>query len=156
MNWTPEDIQELKRDMKAMTNAVNGFSDRLTATHLLARRVRLALIGLALLGTVLTWVMWDRSVETRERSAANHAAQVTQCQNANETREGMRNVWDFVLGYEIADPNNNPAELTMAQMILPYIHGVWAERDCSQLNKKYELPEPPALPETVPKHDTVY
>lgn len=156
MNWTPEDINDLKTDMRNMTKAVNEFSERLTATHLLAKRVRVALIGLAILGALLTWIMWDRSVETRERSAANYRAQVTQCQNANETREGMRNVWDFVLGYEIADPNNNPAEFTMSQMILPYIHAVWAERDCSQLNKKYDLPQPPKIPRSVPKHDTVY
>lgn len=69
--------------------------------------------------------------------------QVTNCQNANETRKGQRQAWDFILDVSGGDGDASPKELVVLQTIRNWLHDVFAERDCSQLDQEYEVPPPP-------------
>jgi hypothetical protein len=71
---------------------------------------------------------------------------ITQCKNQNESRQAILDGWHFILGYELADDANNPAEVTMSEMILPWFDQVYAQRDCSDLSKRYNIPPVPTIP----------
>lgn len=71
---------------------------------------------------------------------------VTNCQNANESRAANRELWGFILDVSTAGDNNpSPREQAFAQEFRDYINAVFAARDCSDLGKKYPLPNPPVI-----------
>lgn len=85
--------------------------------------------------------------QDRERIEANEANAVTSCENANETREASRTLWNFALdNAEANNPDAPPEVKRYLQEFRAYVDAVYAPRDCSDLSKKYPLPEPPEIP----------
>lgn len=131
-------LKTLNDNTERLGNEVSHLSDAVLQSKVFSR----ALAVLIVLNFALSAVTGYAVVKTNNTEDVLR----TNCMNANEVREATRNVWDFILGYELADPNNNPAETTMSEMILPYIHKAWADRDCNDLDRKYPLPDPPKIP----------
>lgn len=88
------------------------------------------------------------AIGTGALAVSNWRNAKVQCLNANESRKAQLAVWDFVLGWELADSSEAqaPAETEMSRIILPYMHKIWAQRDCDNLDKEYDLPPAPTPP----------
>lgn len=101
------------------------------------------------IGAVVGTYVNDRNdrERAREQIAVNTANAVTTCQNANETREASRTLWNFVLDLSSArNVDATPAEVAYLEEFRDWIDTVYQERDCTDLSRKYPLPPPPALP----------
>lgn len=137
-----ETLQNLDKDIRELIGQVKDSRKELNETNILANKLKLALRIIAVLVGVAFLSMSYMGYSIYENK---HNATV-QCENQNETREAFRFVFDFILGAELKDPENNPRENTMAKLILPYIHKTWAERDCTNLGKEYPEAKKPELP----------
>lgn len=77
---------------------------------------------------------------------ANAHNATTACENANESRQASRTLWYFVM--DLATKNAEPSEAVYLGRVRTWIGEVYQEHDCSDLSRKYEIPDPPALPST--------
>lgn len=103
---------------------------------------------IAVVALVGTW-MNDRANDRQDRAAiaVNKANAVTSCENANESREASRTLWNFVLDLSTAgNPDATPDEAGYIDEFRGWIDEVYKARDCSDLSRKYPIPPPPALP----------
>lgn len=83
----------------------------------------------------------------RERIADNAANSVTNCTNANESREASRALWNFVLDLLAANnPDPAPAQVAFLDRFRVYVGEVYQPHDCANLAKKYPLPPAPSIP----------
>lgn len=130
-------------ETRELKKVLEGVDKRLAANlHLSKQTRRLTHWAIALAVVTALCVVGMGAIVYQNRQNA-----VTQCENSNDARAAFRFVWDFVLGAELADPDNNPRENVMSNLILPYIHEKWKEQDCSDLSKNYPEPKRPILPE---------
>ena len=136
-----DELQDATKATWALVREVRTFNQRFTALNTLNRRTRNTMW--ALVGIIAIMAVFGG-----HQLHSNHRAQVVGCQNANEMRAAQLAVWDFVLGYELADGSDSqaPAETEMSKIILPYMHEIWKQRDCNDLDRPYPLPDPPTPP----------
>lgn len=133
-----EQLQETRKLRKAMETAV----DRLDRNDYLVKKARTLSHVLAAAVAVLVVVVGGLAY----LAVQNRQNAVTSCENANESRIAVLEGWHFILGWELVDKGNNPAETTMSEMILPWFDKVYAQRDCTDLAKKYPIPPVPTIP----------
>lgn len=109
----------------------------------------------ALASTVGWLAVQDSKLKANDSAQieANERALYTNCVNNNERSKAVLDGWHFILGYELADEDNNPAETEMSKLILPYFDEIYAPRDCNNLSKKYDLPKVPEIPEPANRLD---
>lgn len=71
---------------------------------------------------------------------------ITNCQNANESRAAARSLWGYILDASTAN-NPHPTEKQKQQIadFRAYVNSVYADHDCSHLDRKYPLPSPPSV-----------
>lgn len=113
-------------------------------TWLYAKHAREVMAGIALLliaSAALT------TVNTRNIGQTNHSALVTQCENGNESREAARTLWNFVADLSEAN-QTSPEKAAFLAEFRAWVNQVYAAHDCSDLDKKYELPPPPTVKPT--------
>lgn len=121
---------------QAVTRELSARNARLTK-WLLAATAGLVALVIALVLVV---------VELRDIARATEDAQVTSCQNANKTREGQRYLWDTLIEQSAArNPDQTRAQRAYAREFQRFTNEIFAERDCSDLSREYDLPEPPRL-----------
>jgi predicted membrane protein len=96
-----------------------------------------ALVGI-FIGTAAT-------ITKARQSTENHDAQVRNCENANDTRAAQRELWEFILDVSASNPDEppTPEERDMMDAIRDWIEELFAPRDCTDLTRKYEIPDPP-------------
>jgi uncharacterized protein HemX len=95
----------------------------------------------------------DRAItnSNAKRLSDNEHNAVVNCQNANESREASRNLWNYILDISAArQPAASPDEAAYLDQFRAYVNDVYAPHDCDHLDKKYELPSPPPLPDLTP------
>lgn len=81
--------------------------------------------------------------KSQDAIIAIHNSQTINCQNANESREANVILWDTILISSSSQRNRTPEEKLRAEQFRTWVHDLYAQRDCSKLNKKYEIPDPP-------------
>lgn len=126
-----EAMRELTKETGALREAIENSP--------VVQRLRLMVRGLLVLA-LMQAVLLGGAVYLYDQIKDQ---QVISCQNANETRKGQRQAWDFIIDVSAGDEQGNPAELAVLQTIRTWLHDVFAERDCSNLGKEYEVPPPP-------------
>lgn len=85
--------------------------------------------------------------ELRDLAQDNRAAATTGCENANESRAAQRALWDYIIDVSVQSNPEAPDVVTEFYVDLrTYVHAVFGDRDCADLNQKYELPDPPRIP----------
>lgn len=142
MTTDGENIEDLLQATKDLQEGLEKATDRLDKNVYVIDELKTILrIVAAVVVVVVAIVVVNVKLVVDNRQNAH-----TQCMNQNETRQAVLDGWHFILGYELADQNNNPAEVTMSEMILPWFDKVYAQRDCSDLSKKYEIPPVPQIP----------
>lgn len=137
---------------------VDRLTERVTIAQTVATRLRNAVIGLAILTLLLGYggfQLWQVAEKANSAAEDAHAAAlaveeaaVVNCQNLNEQREKTRILWSFALqasGRPDPDDPDTPKEVKFRQEFGDWVNALYAERDCSDLNKKVELPPPPSL-----------
>jgi hypothetical protein len=77
----------------------------------------------------------------------NHDNQVTNCENANESRAASRLLWNYILTFA---SRNNPDNPDIAK-IQVWVNELYKDRDCSDLDREYKTPAPPDLSQRVGK-----
>ncbi len=89
----------------------------------------------------------DRAISSAntKRIADNEANAKTSCENANESRQASRTLWNFVLDLALAGNQASAAEVAYFAEIREWIGQVYRERDCDDLSRKYPIPPPPIL-----------
>lgn len=103
----------------------------------------LAVVTLLVAFSAVGW-SWQN---TRASNAQQQENAVTNCENANESREAARTLWGYVV--DLSEANNTdatPEEAAYLDEFRAWINKVYAQRDCSDLSKKYPLPPPPSIP----------
>lgn len=96
-------------------------------------------LGLSVL-LITTRLTYER-VELENRDNA-----VTSCQNANDSREAQRTLWAFVLQASAANnKDKTPEQRETAKKFGEWVDKLFADRDCTDLSKRYPLPPPPKL-----------
>jgi hypothetical protein len=115
---------------------------------LIAPGLALLCLVIALVAAVGTYFN-DRAVTSSntERIQDNTTNAITNCENANETREASRTLWNFVLDLSLARKDGSPERVAYLEEFRTWIGEVYAERDCEDLSREYPLPPPPALPQ---------
>lgn len=82
-------------------------------------------------------------------SVQNGRNLVTQCQNSNESRAAARALWGYILDVStVNNPDPTPREKRFYDDFRDYINAVYVQHDCTDLTKKYPLPDPPAVIKT--------
>ena len=72
---------------------------------------------------------------------------VTNCENANESRAAARSLWNYILDVSMAsNPDPTKREQRFYDDFRGYVNAVYVQHDCSDLGKKYPLPDPPKVP----------
>ena len=79
-------------------------------------------------------------------SVQNGRNLVTNCENANESRAASRALWGYILDVSMAsNPDPTKHEQRFYDDFREYINAVYIQHDCSDLSKKYPLPDPPKV-----------
>lgn len=76
--------------------------------------------------------------------AAQAAGQVQTCENANESRAAQLALWNFIFDLP-PDEEPTPQEKAALADIRAWLEQLFAPRDCSDLDREYEIPPPPDL-----------
>lgn len=141
-----ENKSELIKALNSLEAQVREFNVTLDSAEILNKRTRGLVIAIAVLFILVGGGFGYYIYDNHKRAEVNYQAQVTQCKNQNETRKAVLEGWHFILGAELSDPDNNPRETAMSESILPWFDEVYAERDCTDLTKEYNIPPIPELP----------
>lgn len=71
---------------------------------------------------------------------------VTSCQNANASREASRALWGYILDVSTSNnPHPTKVQREFYDDFRGYINAVYVPHDCTDLSKKYPLPDPPKV-----------
>lgn len=145
--------EEIIKATHELAEKVEEFNKSLTISEALAAKAKTQaerteklgrwVAGLAVLtffGVIVTGILL---VQVRHAVGVNKANAVTGCQNANESRAGQRLLWGFLLNINTAD--RTPEERAQAAAVVEWINELFAARDCSDLDRKYPLPDPPKI-----------
>ena len=135
----PQTNSELVEATKELNQHVVDLSGRLSAKELLAKRTRM-LTRIAIVIAVISVIGGCISGFAIYKNAKN--AEIT-CMNANQTREAQAAIWGFVYAANENDPDVTKDEQDMVDRLRAYTDKVFAQRDCKDLGKHYELPPPP-------------
>lgn len=141
---TRGDLELLGNEIANLTGAYKTSRKRLIISY-----VVIALLAVLVVGTVvLTIISINASSDAKNAAAVSlratgdaKKAQVVSCQNANETRAGQRQWIDFQL--DTSKGTGGPELDQAIELIRTWTHDLFANRDCSDLTKKYEIPTPP-------------
>jgi hypothetical protein len=149
-----EATQGLSAEVRAAREAIEHspvVKELKELTHNLKNAIiALAIFGLVLLaGLIFMFVLNDRLGDQQDQlemqqDAIEHS-QIVSCQNANDTRAGQRAAWDFVIDVSAAD--GPPGEVAALEKMRTWFHDVFANRDCADLETRYEVPVPPDVQE---------
>jgi hypothetical protein len=146
-------MTSLNGDLARATEQLATKVDRLTASlkvaestardaRATAKRTRYLTIGVIAFACVLAFGL----AKVADVSHEIDANAVTNCQNANKTREAQTALWTFMLTASMERRQDaTAADKADMQAFLTWIEQLFAQRDCSDLSKKYELPPPPTL-----------
>lgn len=121
------------------------------------RRDKLRLnIALAVVVLLTAWSAFQSqraSNRVKDNQAQIRHSDYVACQNANDSRQANRELWDFIFSVSLANPGNSTKqEINYLKEIKIWIDKVYAPHDCTDLAKKYVIPEPPkVLTVPVPK-----
>lgn len=73
---------------------------------------------------------------------------VTGCENANESRQAARALWGYVIDVSaVSNPSPSADQQRVIESFRAYVNEVYAPRDCTDLSRKYVLPDPPKIVE---------
>lgn len=72
---------------------------------------------------------------------------VVQCENANERALDSIVLWRFLFAFSRVngDKPPSPEQAKQLDLILRWIEALYAPRDCHDLGRKYNIPEPPPI-----------
>ena len=70
---------------------------------------------------------------------------ITSCENANDSRAAQRALWGFILQASAANKDKTPQQRKTADEFGAWVNKLFAERDCTNLSKRYTIPPPPHL-----------
>lgn len=141
-------VQELTRSVADLADHLSVSQDQAARVEKQAKRTRwltwvvLGLVLLSLSGVTFTAVVLDKVSEAVDDSQANA---VISCQNANEARIANKILWDFLIDASLAQDSQSPESRALLVELKDFITALYAQRDCSDLSKKYVLPSPPAI-----------
>lgn len=136
--------EEGSRHMKSPLNiGVDWLEERPTA-YAAYLRVAPIIAGIAFLASIAAIlgvgvVLFQRSDDQAALIESNEANAVTNCQNANESRKASLALWTFLFDA------GSPADKVRNKPLIVWIGKLYMPRDCSDLSRKYPLPEPPVM-----------
>lgn len=140
------DPRQLAVEAAELNQQVQRLSARLSVSHRQVQRMRwltaltAALAVLAVVGGVVSIHLWNG---LRDAARDTHAVQVQNCRNGNESRAANYKLWAFVLNQSAAA--RPPEQREQIERIRAWVALLYAPRDCSNLAKKYPLPDPPKI-----------
>lgn len=142
--------ERLLEAVEHLTEQVALLNERITVSVQQARRTRqltwLATFftAVSLIGVSVTAYLY---IKVDEATATNKNAAVISCQNANESRAANRVLWNFVVDLSLNSNDDPPTmeEQRFLQEARDWINTIYMERDCSNLTKKYVIPDPPTI-----------
>lgn len=94
-------------------------------------------------GGVLT-VLYQRSNDSAKNAVVN-------CQNANESRRATLRLWTFLFDTSLSNPNVGAQQRQNIEAVEQWIAKLYAQRDCSDLSRKYPIPPPPVITPVTPR-----
>jgi hypothetical protein len=131
----------------ALVERIDTLADNLAVaeeqveqTHTLANRLKIAGAVIVLLIAGLGYAI----LETRQNAKQS-------CLNANESRAAQRAHWSFFFEVTIAgNPDAPPAVLEFYDAYVTWLtEDLFADRDCDNPDKKYEIGDPPSYEEAL-------
>lgn len=137
----PEQLQatkDLLTEVRDLREAIEVSEGKLFTIKVIMGFMAVVVLTVIIFG----WQAWEASNEAETASDKAAKAVTTTCNNANETRKNQRILWDFVIN--ISD-DGGPKEQVALAKIQTWIHDLFAERDCSNPTRKYNVPEPPDI-----------
>jgi len=142
LNRAAKAAEELKRTVESFARRLKISQEQIEAQRKQGNRTRfLSVVALltslaVLVGGVLLYNVYGQI----------HEAQVQSCQNGNDSREQNRVLWHFILAASAANnPKMTPRQRKLSKDMLTWVDKLYAPRDCSDLTKKYKIPEPPPI-----------
>lgn len=105
-------------------------------------RVLYCIVALAALGGILL---------AGKAELQNRDDLVTSCQNANESRTAASSLWGYIIDVSVAsNPDPTPEQRRFFHDLREYVDAVYVQHDCTDLSRKYPLPDPPQIPKPTP------
>lgn len=133
-------VEELSGHLTVSRDQADRIQRQVNRVDSLSRAV-LGIALLALLGVFLTGLALVRAQGISDDNKDNA---IINCQNANQSRAGNLSLWNFILDKSAeANPNQTPEQRQVAMDLRDWVAKLYAQRDCSDLSRKYELPPPP-------------
>jgi cell division protein FtsB len=97
---------------------------------------------LAVVGAIFSAYLYQEVDEVVEQNTTNA---VQACRNGNESRAASAALWGFIIDLSLADGGESPDQRVALEQLRTWITQLFAPRDCSDLSRKYPLPEPPPI-----------
>lgn len=113
--------------------------------RLTIRQLVVLLLFASLANFVLAFLLLATRYTEQQAEDDNRADAVTQCLNANEARAANLLLWNTVLDPANREEQPTPEELERIDAFREWVAALFAPRDCSDLSKRYEIPDPPSL-----------
>lgn len=123
-------VNNLSRNVVTLTSELRVSAKVATRARLAAWLAIVAVVVVTLVGGYLFYSL--------------HTDAVTQCENANDSRASNLALWNFLLD-ETTKPNPTPAEQANTEKIRAYVTALFASHNCTDLGRKYPLPNQPTL-----------
>lgn len=142
------DPNELLAASRDLTNRIDRLGKNLTITQEANRRQRTWIIATwCLIGAVVGALAFTFSLYQTVKAAVavNEANAVTNCQNANESRRGNSVRWNYVIDVNLSNPKVTDEQRAYLETVRTWFNKLDAARDCSDLGRKYALPDPPPI-----------
>lgn len=86
----------------------------------------------------VVWLTFTRSNDNQHNAVIN-------CENANESRKATLSLWTFLFATSLHNPQTTPQQRANILAVSVWIGKLYAQRDCSDLSRKYPIPPPPTI-----------
>lgn len=147
MKETMENLTEATRELTAK---VAEMDKHLAISRKQTNKLRWLVVGVAVVAVFSLVACVAVGLLYRDLHQAvddNTANAVTNCENANQSREANRILWGYVLDVSAANGEQGDDERdALLASLRGWINELYESRDCQDLSRKYPLPPPPALP----------
>ena len=137
---------ELLKAIQALSDQAEALAEKVDIAARIQKRLSAwvrVVVALAVTSILLALVSIGLYIQGHTAVTTAREASVSICQNGNEFRAAQLALWQTI--FAIPNPGATSAEKHRVALLSAWINQVYAQHDCTDLTKKYPIPEPPTL-----------
>lgn len=128
-----------------LRDEVKGMREELENSNAVVHRLKWLTYSLILVIVLLVGFFGYYQNRHNDVIIQNSRTLYVGCKNSNEMREANRAINRYWLALWVQGSELTPIQRSWIGQFEDYIDDIYAQRDCRDLTKRYELPDPPPL-----------